>query len=236
MDLMVYMHTPSSTSCIIYTEIFSVIWNPLTLLNRHSSFIPILLASATWTSSSWLIFLGNFSIFSRANSSDSFDITLQTRQKKFALNDSTNPHIEFNPRLFPSINTNWNFRFMIEPSTFIYTFYSTLNRLKRSWNFLPNRISHLNVLSFVTRSTLNSSALVESHSSAPAFAKPVYVYSVAATHSWVFPFSRIRQRSGRRTREVWRRARQRGDERRGRGESANRARLIATDGQWVTAQ
>ena len=39
----------------------------------------------------------------------------------------------------------------------------------------------------MTRSMLRSSALVESHSSAPAFAKPVYVRSVAATYSWLFP-------------------------------------------------
>ena len=42
-------------------------------------------------------------------------------------------------------------------------------------------------LKLVMRSTLRSSALVESHSSAPAFAKPVYVRSVAATYSWLFP-------------------------------------------------
>ena len=36
---------------------------------------------------------------------------------------------------------------------------------------------------FVTRSTLSSSALVASHSTAPASTKPVYVRSVAATYT-----------------------------------------------------
>ena len=58
--------------------------------------------------------------------------------------------------LMPSVELSNLFDARHRSSTF--GFYSTLNRLKRSWNILPNRISHLNVLSLF-KSALRSLVL-----------------------------------------------------------------------------